>query len=308
MKQVEVFVFSYNRWQFLQNCVKSAQRYVPNSSITIIDDHSDDISTQTLLQKLETEVAVRKPKQTDYRRWGGFYQNINWVIQELATAPWVVFIEDDMQFIRPIDKRDLMNISNYFEKYPNTACLSIDFFKAEHRERNELNVEIDRNNKIYFLKNAAKAYRGGIHFNSQTIVNIKRMREIGFVYENDRQLNRLNIEKSFDRMGIYAYPLSMYLPSPPTIKNKNQSIIRRFVEKHYKTGFYPYEKMSNEKLERFLKRDISILPYAEDWLKTSVPSPGPPFAYADSMNRVHGIIRRAEKVEYFIKRDLLRWK
>ncbi|HET56198.1 MAG TPA: glycosyltransferase [Ignavibacteria bacterium] len=301
MHTIEVFVFSFNRGKFLKNCVDSAVRYIPNAKVNVIDDNSKDKETLQILDQLSQSVTVLKPKSSDNKRWGGFYENINWVFHDLANNPWVIFIEDDMQFIRPFLNSDFDNINNFFKKYSNAACLSIDFFKEEHRELNNRNVEINNTDKIYFLKNTAKTYRGTIHFNNPTIFNIKRIREIGFEYRNCRIENRNNFEQSFDRMGFYAFPLLMYLPSPPSTKNKIKTHTRHLVERYYRTGFYPYQEMTQEELEQFLNRDISILPYTSDWLKTTAPLPEPPFEYKDAMKRCHGVFRLIEIVEKYIR-------
>lgn len=301
MSTTEVFIFSYNRGRFLQNCVQSAQKHIPNVSITVIDDHSNDEYTKKILSDLSKEVVVKEPIMQGKERWGGFYNNINWVIQELATKPWVILIEDDMQFIRPFLEDDSKRITNFFKNNPKAGYLTLEFMKEEHRGKDKHTLEIDKSQNMYFYTEAAVKYRGTIHICSSGVLNIKYMREVGYTFLGDRPTVRERGRTTFSKKGVYPYPLLMYLPSPPTIKNRSTTITRKLVERYYRTGFYPYQEMSEEELARFLNRDISILPYTGDWLKTKMPSPGPPYVYADSMKMANRWMQQAEKLETLIR-------
>ncbi|MDI6401684.1 glycosyltransferase family 2 protein [Balneolaceae bacterium ANBcel3] len=297
MSATEVFIFSYNRGQLLQNCVQSAQKYIPNVSITVIDDNSDDPETIKVLNNFDSEVRVLKPNLDDGSRWGGFYNNINWVIQELAESRWVLLIEDDMQYVRPFLKEDYSRINSFFNNNPRSAYLAVEFLKERLREKDQQSLIVDKEQDMYFFKESAEDYRGTIHICSSGVLNIQLMREVGYKFVGDRPEIRARAKKQFTRKGFYPYPLLMYLPSAPSVKNRKSTFTRNLIEYYYKTGFYPYKEMSHRELQQFMNRDISILPYTSDFIETMDKSIKPPYIYADSMRRCHGLFRRIEKVE-----------
>jgi hypothetical protein len=234
-------------------------------------------------------------------RYGGYWRNLQYAIN-LAKNEWAIFIEDDMQFIRCLERDDYKYFDSFFKKFKNVGYLGIEFFKESNKDNDLLYTIIDKENDCYFFQDEAINYRGTLHCNNIGIINIKKMRIVNFELGNEEQEHRDNAKRLFDKMRYYPYPLSMFLPFSSTTKNRKKTFTRILVEKYYRTGFYPYQEMSKEELDRFLKRDISILPYTSDWLKTAVPSPGPPFEYADSMKRANKWFRRLEKIENYIFR------
>ena len=42
----EVAIFSYNRGEYLKNCVESVRRNIPDATIRVYDDCSDDPETR----------------------------------------------------------------------------------------------------------------------------------------------------------------------------------------------------------------------------------------------------------------------
>jgi len=297
MSTTEVYIFSYNRGQFLQNCVRSAQKYIPNAQITVIDDNSDDPETIKILESLSDKVWVKRPVNSNNKRWGGFYNNINWVIQELAESRWVLLIEDDMQFIRPFLKEDYKKINTFFDRNPKSAYLAIEFLKEKLRDKDKETLNVDKEQEMYFFKEKAEDYRGTIHICSSGVLNIQLMRQVGYEFVGERPEIRSRAKRLFTQKGFYPYPIMMYLPSAPSVKNRKTTLVRKLVEKFYTTGFYPYKELSNFEQQKFMDRDISILPYTSDFIKTIDQSIKPPYTYADSMRKCHGLFRRIEKVE-----------
>ena len=57
-------IFSFNRGQFLQNCVQSIERAAPHASIAVFDDSSDDDFTRGVLQEISQRHAVLQPRKT----------------------------------------------------------------------------------------------------------------------------------------------------------------------------------------------------------------------------------------------------
>lgn len=303
MKNIEVFVFSYNRGLFLENCVNSIIRNVPGSNISIIDDKSDDEKTCNYLNSLNNSIRVYNPGNNVCHRWGGFYNNIRWMQAELACSDWVIAVEDDMQFIRPLTHDDEAKINKFFKLNPSAYCLDITFLMEQHYSENQSCLSFDSDSNAYFFDEKAKSWRGTIHMNSCVALNIKKIRESGFIFGNDRNANRANVERLFSPMGVYYAPLMMYLPRPNSTKGKYRSLTRKVAERYRRYGFHPYHDLENGKLIQFLQRDPEVLPYASDWIETKTGLPGSLFHYNDVFYKQKWW-SRIDKVEVLLLKKL----
>lgn len=297
MHKIEVFIFSFNRGKFLKNCIDSVIRHIPNVKITIIDDNSTDKYTLEVLNNLSSIVTVLKPKKSNVKRWGGFYNNINWVIQDLASSKWALFIEDDMQIIRNVTKVDVGYINNYFKIFEESLCLEVNFFKDKHRRLNEQHINIDYENHVYFFRESAESYRGTVHYNNPVIFNTKRFKEKKITYTESRDANRKLIKDNFSKMGVYPYPFMMYLPFPTSTKGKHKTLSRKISELYNEDDFYPYLQLSKEKLKKLFERDIGKLPYASDYLVTKKATPSKIYEYSDTMSRSNFFLKALNKIE-----------
>jgi glycosyltransferase involved in cell wall biosynthesis len=53
---LQIYVFSYNRPQYLENCLASLKRHAWNFDITVIDDGSDDEEVHEVLAKYRENI------------------------------------------------------------------------------------------------------------------------------------------------------------------------------------------------------------------------------------------------------------
>ncbi len=300
MKEIEVFVFSYNRGKYLRNCIDSIRRHVPSSRVTVVDDASTDPETCKVLEDISGHTTVVKRSKM-LGIYGGYWNNMQYTIDELSQSDWAVFIEDDMQFIRPVLQEDLERIELFFDKFPKSGYLALEFMKEELRDRDYETVSIDESVPVYFFRDEAEAYRGTIYCSNIGAVNIKYMRSIKYRLGEDEKQTREKAKIAFDKMGFYPYPLLMFLPFSEAVKNSKRTLVRRLVEKWYKAGFYPYRDLSEAKLVELLERDLSVLPITGDYLTTKNTPPQHSYVYKDSMKRCNGVIRRLEKLERLIR-------
>lgn len=301
MEPIEVFIFSYNRGDFLLNCVESTKRNFSSASITVIDDRSDDEYTKAVLKSF-SDVTVKYATGENDGRWGGFYKNIDWVIQDLATHSWVILIEDDMQFVRPFTDADIEAITNFFDRYPKSGYLMLEFLKDEHKLKDQKFIMLDKHKQFYFFEDGAESYRGTVHACTSGVLNIRHMRECNYRFVGDRKTVRNRAKSTFTKMGVYPYPNLMYLPFPKAIKNRKQTVTRRVIERYYGADFNPYFDLAGKRLNFFLERNISQLPYAGDWLKCKKPKIKSPFLFGDSIKRAPKIFQFLENGEIWVRK------
>ena len=124
-----VFVFSFNRGRFLLNCIKSIDSFLDGFEVVIVDDESTDKDTQNVLAAVSKRHRVLKNDGVgEYEeKTGGLAGSMNMAMAYAAERgyEYALFIQDDMQLVRPVLNEDFSNISSYFDKIINTMHIQI---------------------------------------------------------------------------------------------------------------------------------------------------------------------------------------
>jgi len=68
-------VFSFNRGRFLENCVRSIEQCVPDASIIVFDDDSNDPATQEVLSDIDRNHQVLKPGNVSTHKLGALREH-----------------------------------------------------------------------------------------------------------------------------------------------------------------------------------------------------------------------------------------
>ena len=131
--QLTFYVFSYNRGLFLKNCVESIHRCAPGNDIIIIDDGSNDPDTLAILDSLASECRIISQPKDKITKLGGLYHNMQIALDDFAPNGLFVFIQDDCQMVRKLQKEDEVYIQNYFEHFPEAAFLNPHFLKGNRK-------------------------------------------------------------------------------------------------------------------------------------------------------------------------------
>ena len=262
-----VFVFSYNRGSFLANAVASVEKQMPGVPLVIIDDHSEDRPTKTLLAQWRKKYPVLSPEQEEESslKHGGLYACMNLAMRtaEEQEAHYAVFLQDDMQVVRPWREADWERIERFFAQHREAAQLSLTFFKHDDRGRED-RYRISDENIAYFRRD--EDWRN-IAFSDTGIFHVRRIRAaLPTLPAGELTADRRMREKGF-RLGFYAFPLTMYLPLPPTWRRKRRSPFYRLAEALGRVGYYPYEPMREAEVDRLVARDLNELPVGDEWLE-----------------------------------------
>lgn len=299
MQELDVFIFSYNRGQFLLNCARSAQRHLPDARITIVDDNSTDPETGSVLSQLGTEMTVVNARsETTNLSMGGFYSNLQLAVDELAQRQWAMFITDDMQFVRPFEDLDREHAEQFFAIHPHAALLMSLFSRSQFENLDRQCSVVDERVPVYFRTNEALAYtKWGVHFNVVGLFHIDRLRAAGYQFGDTPETMRANAQRVFSSMGYSPFPVMANLPFAPSTKHRVKTQVYRLVERWYQAGYYPYQDMTPEAVDALRTRDLNVMPVADQFLEMAGANPGKPFHFEDSIKRAPQWIRYLDHFE-----------
>lgn len=272
IEEILFVIFSYNRGKYLKNCVDSIFENCPgikNENIMIYDDHSDDPKTVDILDALQQKIKVNinKGKNPAISR-RGLYHNMNKALQDAIKGRfnYIFFIQEDLQFVRELDSRFLSECQKILESDPNIIQIQPLFFKGTIKEK-EYSQFLKMNEEFqYYYGNPHQLY--GIADIGLTKVEPLRVDDWQFDHEET-----INMKKGTQKGWLYVKPknpIMMYLPWPETYRYKKTGkdhLFTRLLDYYYKTGFYPYKKMTDDVVQVLLDRPIQEYPYGERFLK-----------------------------------------
>ncbi len=142
---LEMAIFSYNRGKYLKNCVDSVLENLPDATISIYDDNSDDSETLDYLKLLGDKVKSSRAENTS--RHGNLYKNMQ-IALDNSTKRFLVLLQDDTQIVRPVSSFDLANIRKIFEDR-EVGFLRAHFIKQGTRERITTSMTPNSDNRAY---------------------------------------------------------------------------------------------------------------------------------------------------------------
>ena len=263
-----IFVFSYNRPRFLDNCIASILRHAPGVPIHVLDDHSSDPAVPRVLSKWRREAGIEviETGRPNGGLRGGLYDNMQRAYERgLADGcQLALFVQDDMQFVRSVSSQDVAAIGDYFDAYPDAIELQVTFRKAMYRARDAGRFEVDRTGCVYLdLKKLGPAR----HYSDVGIFHLPRMKERAWAFEPGEAENNRRAAAYGLVLGGYAYPFMMYLPFPDSEYYRRRRVLLRACEWWIGAGFHPYLDLSPDRLARLLDRPLCEPPVAEDYLE-----------------------------------------
>ncbi|HIP01438.1 MAG TPA: glycosyltransferase [Marinobacter salarius] len=263
-----VFVFSFNRGRFLLNCIKSIDSFLDGFEVVIVDDESTDKDTQNVLAAVSKRHRVLKNDGVgEYEeKTGGLAGSMNMAMAYAAERgyEYALFIQDDMQLVRPVLNEDFSNISSYFDKIINTIQLSSTFVRKLSSG--------DFLNK-YDIRDSASAYiriegseRGKSNFSATGVFSVSRFHRLFGRFEVGEAKNSAKAISLGLTCGRSIYPFMCWLPYPSSFRGKKKNLKHRFFEHFGRSGFYPIKQMSDTEVETFLRRNPSYIPVMEEFL------------------------------------------
>lgn len=264
------YIFSYNRWQFLDNLICSIERNFLSHNITIVDDCSDDTETLDYLERTTHRVVVPHAKQEKTSKYGNLYKNKNWMMNDAKNNCFecIIAASEDMQVVRPFTPRDAANLQAYFENVANSfQCISGFLEKANLVNPDPITNYLKKvDNCDFFIADGNKYKYPRLYFSDFGIIRVDRFFELFEKYEKSEEDCML---KAYNRglvLGHCTCPFSALLPFNTYHRIQENQHLTYLINKIAQTGFYPYNDMNQTQMQSLFDRSGCELAFAEDWL------------------------------------------
>ena len=289
---MRIYVFSYNRGRFLRNCLNSILRHVPQYPITVIDDGSTDPEVSKVLKDFYERVTIVQSERKDKEQYlGGLYANMQYAIDNPSGEKWALFIQDDQQIVRNIDRADIDHWEQFFDAYPEALELATNFLKA-NRRAGSLRFKIDYEVPVYFRDSSVSRRT---HFAATGLFHKERMRAVDWRFQVTEGWNEEMARNLGYKMGFSPYPFMMWLPNAESAKFQRKGFMHRFAEWYRGVGFYPYSDMTENEVAWLRGRDISELPLAQDILHPVGMRTDQLWLFEDATKSIRFIHRRLKR-------------
>ncbi len=291
--RLAVAVFSYNRGDYLRNCLESLRRNMPFAEVTVFDDHSDDPATVAYLATL-SERVVQPPKNKGTRH-GGLYANMQAALRD-TVADMLLFLQEDMQVVRPVSEGDVQAISALFDADPNRAFVSPSFIKGLRRGRYLRGMMPCATPRSYVSRNHADR----LAYFDVAVAHVARLRAADWHFAPGEHANVLRARVDFADMPVMADPFVFYCPEVPIFRNRGRSLASRLAARVTGPDLKAFADMTDTETQAFHARPLDQWPVAEDFLRPLNPRVRRPFVYADV--RARWWLRVLHKLEQALKR------
>lgn len=276
MNQLIFWVFSYNRGEFLKNCVASIEQCAPGCDIRIFDDNSSDPETQQILAELAQHHRVITPtaESSEQSKHGGLYANMQAAFAMSPADDLVCFLQDDTQLVRALTRDDIQQIAQFFASAAQPCFVQPAFLHGRNRKKDKPLTRYDAVRRVYFvdrLKNSAGAFYSDI-----CLFRVSDLRAVGWQFVLRESGNERQARERLAQMAYWRDPFVAWLPNVPAFRGRARTLALRLAQHLRRSGFYPLQCMSPEQNRAFVLRADAALPYAEDFLQVRgmrVPQP-----------------------------------
>jgi glycosyltransferase involved in cell wall biosynthesis len=267
---MDIFIFSYNRGNFLANCVNSLLRHAPSARICVVDDRSTCPDTLAYLAQLPSGVELLQGQVKDGARHGGLYNNMQLAL-ESCSSELVFFIQDDMQIVRDIDEDDLRYINAFFAHYPEAAFLHPMFLRGRRYRRDRRITRLQSDFPVYFREQPEKNSQRDLSYVDGVIAHAGRLQAANWQFVEGEAANANKAWPLFGKMGIWPHPIAMFLPEVPVYRGKHKTRPVALAEQWAGTEPKAFLPMTPEQVRLMKARDLSVLPVAENFIRCSKP-------------------------------------
>ena len=258
-------IFSFNRGEFLQNCIDSIRLCAPGCAVTVWDDNSTDEFTREVLATLargDNPVNVRQPDlddSGDRSKHGGLYNNLQSACQSVKDSDLICCIQDDMQLVRPVSADEIAGWNRLLQDGIHRGFIQPAFLKA-----------VSAGIEFVDLKNAYHVNRqhrsAGAWYSDVFMTSARLLRETGWRFKHRESHNEQQARLHFDQMVYLKNPFVAWLPGAPAWRGKRRTWAMRYAEKTRRCGFYPLQILSADDTRHFCARSPELLPLAESYL------------------------------------------
>lgn len=283
IEKMFVAVFSYNRGNYLSNCIESIEKHINPKELIIYDDHSTCIRTQETLDSLRENyniISDSYDSKDNIRK--GLYTNMNQAVEYAIdnSYDYILMIQDDMQVVRNWNSTFTKEVENIFSSNQSIVQIVPVFFKSSNRNIDSKRLIINEENNYYMNR-----YIPGV--SDVGIIKLNKIKLKRWKFgDNEPQNMKETVNFGWKSVKM-KNPIFMYTPWPETFRAGSvlDKILLQITEKVYNTGFYPYQSMSRKSIDSLINRPIDKFPYAEDYLATIEPTKKP-WVYTSSLTYI----------------------
>lgn len=290
-----IVVFTYNRGDLLDNCLRSIERYGPGGDMLVIDDGSEQAGQCRVLDAWEGRdgVTIMRREHRRDARLGGLYANMqlayDWAIEKGYEL--MLFDQDDQQFMWQ-DSEFWDRAARVFDARPQAIQFRPQFekrlFEHDHARRFRYVPELEA-----WLHLKAR-------FTAVGVFSVSRLQSIGWRFlgsevENHRQADAHGME-----LFLPAMPTLAFVPEAPTWHNaeargKEQASPREFYLK-------PLDDTRLDDMRRDIGRTVAYIEaYCLPWGWRALS----PYAHSSSPANMRQYRRNLWR--WFKKGRLRRW-
>ena len=274
---LHVAIFSYNRGAYLKNCVDSLQRNMPGIGWTVYDDGSDEPETVAYLQTLGE--AVRPMKSAGDDRHGGYYNNMQAAL-DAAQADYLLMLQDDLQVVRPFAPEDLFRIDQVFEQSPTTVFISPLFMKGSKRAYFEQRYQPDAQLRCYrWSADPQETGKVPQKYADIAVLHVARLRQSGWRFAGSEEANGALADSLFGDMVQAAEPWVFYVPEEPAYRGRVLTYGAKLAVRMSGNQVKSFQDMGVQACAAFAQRDLSVYPFAEDFVDTVDPRVRKPYKF-----------------------------
>lgn len=287
--QLHFLVFSFNRGDFLKNCVNSIRACIPFARISVWDDNSTDPMTRQILQNLDAAVEVHSSPDTEARGMhGGLYGNMQLAMQAADSDELICAIQDDMQVVRPVSEVEFYNWEEQLCAAGHHGFIHPVFLK------NDKDRVLPGDTDEWFCLDRTQ-HSAGSHYSDIFMIRRNLLQQVDWTFHNKEADNEQQARQHFKPMAYLKDPFIAWLPAVPAWRGKRQTWALRFAEKTRRCGLYPFNIMTEEQSMAFRQRASTCPPYAEAYLQLQNDTLTKPWFYQPLKRRP--LLRQLHKAE-----------
>jgi glycosyltransferase involved in cell wall biosynthesis len=274
---LDVAIFSYNRGDYLKNCVESLQRNLPGVRFTVYDDGSDEPGTVAYLQSLGEHVRHMKSAGDD--RHGGYYNNMQAAL-DATQADYLLMLQDDLQVVRPFAQEDLSRIDQVFAQSPTTVFISPLFMKGSKRAYFQQRYQPDAGLRCYrWSADPQESGKVPQKYADIAVLNVARLRQSGWRFAGSEEANGAQADQLFGDMVQVAEPWVFYVPEEPAYRGRVLTFGAKLAVKMAGNQVKSFRDMSAQASAAFAQRNLNVYPFAEDFVDTVDPTVRKPYKF-----------------------------
>ncbi|MBO0143016.1 glycosyltransferase [Agrobacterium sp. Ap1] len=256
-KNTLICIFSYNMGVTLERCIQSTLRMCPGFDLAIVDDQSEDNETRSVLERHKNEFRFFSISQAkkEGKKHGNLYENIQSMC-DLALREgyeYIFLVQDDMQFVRPLDENICRQYSDLFAANENVLQVDPRFLRRSEQ---------------YEVLEELKAYQfaEGDPRRSYADVGILRLsilKSLAWTFRaSEGENKRALAELGYVRLFPYS-PIITHVPFPVTFRNGK----KRPAKFLFYRGEYEFHEMTPSEQQSMDSRPIQAIPYFRKYLR-----------------------------------------